>query len=61
MKTNVKHHPKQLIASLSLIKAVCRLLIKASYFILFPHYWELIPIKLEKAIAGKKNEETGHN
>ena len=61
MKTNLQHHLKQLIANPSLIKAGWSLLRKGGYFIFFPYYWELIPIRLEKAIAGKKNEAIGRN
>ena len=54
MKTDIDNYFKDLIANQSLIKSGWKLLRNSGYFILFPHYWELIPIRLEKASAGDK-------
>lgn len=56
MKTEIKYYFKQLITKSSWLKAGWRLMKKGSYFILFPYYWEMIPLKLEKAIADKRIE-----
>ena len=60
MKTEIKYYFKKLITKSSLIKAgwrlMKRLMKKGSYFILFPYYWEMIPLRLEKAMADKKIE-----
>ena len=55
MKTYIDNYFKDLIANQSFIESGWKLLRSGGYFIVFPHYWELIPIRLEKAIAGDKS------
>lgn len=51
MKMNYYYIP--LFATPHWIKFQIKLMRKAGYFVLFPSYWELIPVRLEKAIALK--------
>lgn len=56
MKTEINYFIKVSIIS-SLKFLVSSLVIQGKYFIFFPHYWELIPLNLEKAIAHKNIEK----
>lgn len=53
MKTEISFSIRVLIIRSSLRSLGYRLMKQGKYFIFFPYYWELIPVKLEKAIAHK--------